>query len=334
MQLLQQTQSLSWINSATDAFKLRSLILHKDSWCYRDCLLFAHPQDLYAVSYEPLGQHARFTVYGNQALAASKYQDAAHQLLTIHRASTDVLKGSAIPQAAVEPLTEVLQQNGWQRTYCQPCLQFTYAPRSQQQLSGACKLSEGYMLSELCQDDAPLVDSLWTFRWAAAGMSTATRWITHSRQHCHHAVPAGRDRTEADSIAPLFYVCRSDDSLPMIQQLISSHHTSCVRLADGRPVAWMIEVEALCGGMLHVLGEHRRQGLAKAVCLDLFSKLQHKWERCRQQQGDMGAVEGDCHAVYCYVVEGNTASMQLMQALQLDKTGVFTWLGFEKTAKG
>lgn len=95
----------------------------------------------------------------------------------------------------------------------------------------------------------------------------------------------------------------------------------------------MLEVEPLCGGMLHVLDGHRQQGLAKVVALDLFSKLQMKWQR-RQAQRDVAALVGgdpSGDAVYCYVVEDNAASMCLMgRALNLEHTGVFAWLGFEK----
>jgi hypothetical protein len=119
----------------------------------------------------------------------------------------------------------------------------------------------------------------------------------------------------------------------MIEGLISCSHTTCIRLQDGTPVAWMLEVEPLCGGMLHVVDEHRRAGLARAVCLDLFSKLQKKWQHLQQQQ-DAAAIVGDPsgHGVYVYVVEDNTASMRLMQALKLHYTGMFSWVGFERAA--
>lgn len=117
----------------------------------------------------------------------------------------------------------------------------------------------------------------------------------------------------------------------MVQELIDGSHTSCIRTHDGAPVAWMLEVEPLCGGMLHVLETHRRKGLARVVCLDLFSKLQKKWEQ-RHRQSDVAAVVGDPvgHGVYCYVVEDNAASAGLMQALGLRHTGMFTWMGFER----
>lgn len=117
----------------------------------------------------------------------------------------------------------------------------------------------------------------------------------------------------------------------MVKELIASSHTSCIRTQDGSPAAWMVETEPLCGGMLHVLDEHRQKGLAKIVSLDLFSKLQKKWQQ-QQERQDIAAVVGEPsgHGVYCYVVEGNAASMRLMEGLRLQHTGVFTWVGFEK----
>lgn len=41
---------------------------------------------------------------------------------------------------------------------------------------------------------------------------------------------------------------RSAGSLSLIRELIAGSHTSCVRLQDGSPVAWMLEAEPLCAG--------------------------------------------------------------------------------------
>jgi RimJ/RimL family protein N-acetyltransferase len=97
----------------------------------------------------------------------------------------------------------------------------------------------------------------------------------------------------------------------------------------------MLEVEPLCGGMLHVSEQHRRKGLARVVCLDLLSKLHSRWTAIQQeQQADVARVVGDPvgHGVYVYVVEDNEPSRRLMQALDMRHTGMFTWLGFERTA--
>ena len=69
--------------------------------------------------------------------------------------------------------------------------------------------------------------------------------------------------------------------------------------------------------------------------MDLFDKLQEKWER-RQGQSDVTHVVGEAAgpAVYCYVVEDNTASNQLMTALGLQQTGVFSWMGFQRYSDG
>lgn len=100
-------------------------------------------------------------------------------------------------------------------------------------------------------------------------------------------------------------------------------------------MAWIVEVEPLCAGMLHVLQTHRRQGLGRLVCLDLFHKLElvrQQAARCegkQQQLQDVGLAQA---AVYCYIVDDNAASIALMESIGLKKTGVFLWLGFERTS--
>jgi hypothetical protein len=34
--------------------------------------------------------------------------------------------------------------------------------------------------------------------------------------------------------------------------------------------------------------------------------------------------------VYCYVVQGNTAPIQLMESLGLTNTGTYVWMGLKK----
>jgi hypothetical protein len=168
MQLV-RTTALSWAAAATDPPKLRSLLLFSDNPAYKHCSLYGY-QDLYAVSHE-LGeqagrQYARVTVYGHaENTTAQHYQHAAKEILGLTH--TDSLKGSAIPQAAVEPLTEVAEQHGWRRTYCQPCHQFTCSPAVTEPAAVSAavdSLSSSYVLSELTLEDAAVVDSLWTFR--------------------------------------------------------------------------------------------------------------------------------------------------------------------------
>lgn len=170
--VLQRVQSLNWAAAATDPPKLRSLLLFPDN--YKRSTLHAHPEELYAVSQElgdqEDGQYVRFSLYGNSAkYTPDTYQHASQQLLSLNPSS--ILKGSAIPHAAVDPLTDVLESQGWVRTYCQPCCQYTCSPDNVQEdvvSAAVSKLPEGFVLGELTQDDAALVDELWTFRWGAA----------------------------------------------------------------------------------------------------------------------------------------------------------------------
>ena len=166
------SRCIPWAHAATDAPKLRSLLLFPDS--YQGCSLRAHPQQLYALSHEvgqqEGGQYVRFTVYRNTQAAtappAAAYQHAAQQLCSL-AAPHSFLKGSAIPDEAVPAITGVLEQHGWVRSYCQPCHQFTCSPTtvSEQAVAAAVgQLPEQYVLGELTQADAALVDRLWTFR--------------------------------------------------------------------------------------------------------------------------------------------------------------------------
>jgi hypothetical protein len=167
-----RVQSLNWAAAATDPPKLRSLLLFPDN--YKRSTLHAHPEELYAVSQElgdqDDGQYVRFSLYGNSAkYTPDTYQHASQQLLSLNPSS--ILKGSAIPHAAVDPLTDVLESQGWVRTYCQPCCQYTCSPDNVQEdvvSAAVSKLPAGFLLGELTQDDAALVDEFWTFRWGAA----------------------------------------------------------------------------------------------------------------------------------------------------------------------
>lgn len=120
--------------------------------------------------------------------------------------------------------------------------------------------------------------------------------------------------------------CRSATSLPVIQGLIGAAATSAVRCPAGSLVAWALEVEPLCFGMLFVLEPHRRRGLARAVCCDLLRKLEAR----RRAVADAAGSRAAGAAVYCYVVDGNAGSAALMRSLGLRETGVFSWLAFAR----
>lgn len=132
----------------------------------------------------------------------------------------------------------------------------------------------------------------------------------------------------------------------MIQQLIAQRHNVCVRTAAGQPVAWVVEVEPGCAGMLHTLEGYRRNGLGAWAMASLLCRLQQQHEQQGQDlrkagqhvlsntsgsnvpdSSDSGWPGGH---VYCYVVQDNAASVQLLESLGLTKTGMFVWMGFEK----
>jgi hypothetical protein len=137
----------------------------------------------------------------------------------------------------------------------------------------------------------------------------------------------------------------------MIEQLIAERHNACVRCTStGEPVAWVLEVEPGCAGMLHTVDSHRRKGLGKWAFASLLCKLQlqhqQQGERLQQQQQQAGTASSECSNgasgagdvgeqwpgghVYCYVVQENTASIRLMESLGLTNTGVYVWMGFKQ----
>lgn len=167
---LELVQKIPWAAACTDPPKLRSLLLFGDTPSYRHCTLHAHPEGVYAVAHElgraqPQQQYARLTLYGNtQHVTTQHWRHAAQQILS-DLPLPDSVKGSAIPHAAVGPLTEEFEQQGWRRTYCQPCHQFTCGPGTVCKSAAAQhSLPPGYQLGTLSQDDSALVDSLWDFR--------------------------------------------------------------------------------------------------------------------------------------------------------------------------
>lgn len=169
MQLL-PVSSLNWAAAATDAPKLRSLLLYPEASAYRHCTLHAHSDGLFAFSHE-LGlqggrDYARVTIYGNtQHTTAQHYEQAARQILGM--VQPDSLKGSAIPEQAVGPLSRVCEQHGWQQTYCNPCYQYTCGPTVVEDAivsEAVHSLSPEYQLGKLAEDDAALVNDLWSFR--------------------------------------------------------------------------------------------------------------------------------------------------------------------------
>lgn len=79
---------------------------------------------------------------------------------------------SALPGAAVEHTRQVFEASAYQQHYINPCFQYVLAGQLLGQLQQQCtqmaqKFAGAYELSTLQQQDAALVDGLWTFRWAA-----------------------------------------------------------------------------------------------------------------------------------------------------------------------
>lgn len=315
MHELVATKHIHWAHAATDSSKLRSVLLHPAH--YKGLTLYEQrSRGSYALTHEELQDGAvRCSVFGNLDHGQPDYTHAAQQIV---QQQPQECRFSALPGAAVEHTRQVFEASAYQQHYINPCFQYVLAGQLLGQLQQQCtqmaqEFAGAYELSTLQQQDAALVDGLWTFR--------------------------------------------SPGSQAMIEQLIAERHNACVRsISTGEPVAWVLEPEPGCAGMLHTVEGHRKKGLAKWAFASLLSKLQlqhqQQEEQLQQQQqqqpaammrqadssgcgavGRVGGAGSGCWPgghVYCYVVQGNTASMQLMESLGLTNTGTYVWVGFKQ----
>lgn len=224
--LLQPTAVVPWSASATDTPKLRSLLLYPQ--CYPTTTLHHHPSNTYALSLETAGltqqqgakPFTRFTVYGNNgsdtpSAPCCPYTDAAQHIVSL--TTTPTLKGSAIPADAVEPVTEVLTQHGWSRSYSIPCTQFVVDADSiiqqhqQQHQQAVPQLAPGYSLDPhgLRHDDSELVDSLWTFRWGERERGPVCACVCGESVHRHTCVLDSLHETVACASTSCLHLCRT-----------------------------------------------------------------------------------------------------------------------------
>jgi hypothetical protein len=105
-------------------------------------------------------------VYGNLHHGQPDYAHAAQQIV---RQQPQECKFSALPGAAVEHTQQVFEASAYQQFYINPCFQYVLAGQMLEQLQQQCKRMEqqfagAYELSTLQQQDAALVDGLWTFK--------------------------------------------------------------------------------------------------------------------------------------------------------------------------
>lgn len=171
--LLQPTNHIHWAPAATDSSKLRSLLLNPAQYpgvrLFEQVSTAASLLSSYAVSHEVLPHNAgvRCTTYGNLAHGQPDYTHAAQQILAIEQ--PEVCRFSALPEAAVLQTREVFSSSGYAETHYNPCWQYVLAGPAMARLQQYCRqkaeeLLGSFYISTLQQEDAPLVDGLWTFR--------------------------------------------------------------------------------------------------------------------------------------------------------------------------
>jgi ribosomal protein S18 acetylase RimI-like enzyme len=101
---------------------------------------------------------------------------------------------------------------------------------------------------------------------------------------------------------------RSGSSLPYIRDVVKKLSSSAIRVQT-QLVAWILEQADGSIGMLHVLDDHRRKGLAQACIVNICQQLS---KRCN-------------YPAYCYIVCGNEASMTLFGKLGWSKVMDISW---------
>jgi hypothetical protein len=91
------------------------------------------------------------------------------------------------------------------------------------------------------------------------------------------------------------------------------------------PIAWVVEMEPPgMAGIAYTVESERGKGYGRTVLAALFLQLS------AAQEAAVLAGEADEDEMYVagYVVEGNKASIAMMEGVGLRNTGVFTWVGY------
>jgi L-amino acid N-acyltransferase YncA len=67
-----------------------------------------------------------------------------------------------------------------------------------------------------------------------------------------------------------------DDTKEWVREVIQHSPSVCIENKDGDPVAWAIQREHGCIGMVHVVSKHRRAKLGSIVIMLLAQKIHSK----------------------------------------------------------
>ena len=97
------------------------------------------------------------------------------------------------------------------------------------------------------------------------------------------------------------------------------------------PIAWVVEMEPPgMAGIAYTVESERQKGYGRTVLAALFLQL----TAVQEAAAAAGEVEEDEIYVAGYVVNGNNASMAMMEGVGLQKTGVHNWVGYAKGEVG
>lgn len=117
--------------------------------------------------------------------------------------------------------------------------------------------------------------------------------------------------TEKDAeLVNEFYTYKDENSIEYIRDCIISRPSSVVRDEQGNPVSWALIREDGSMGVMYTLKEHRGQGYANSVSVDLAKKA-----------FDLGLTP------YVHIVKGNTPSVKLAENLGFKFHCDVMWFG-------
>jgi L-amino acid N-acyltransferase YncA len=92
--------------------------------------------------------------------------------------------------------------------------------------------------------------------------------------------------------------------------------SSCSGSDAGSLVGWGLVYDYGAVGLMHVMEEHRRRGLARWIAIVLLKK----WISADQFKGPP----------FCYIVDSNVASINLFKSLGFINKADVSWVGLKK----
>jgi len=128
---------------------------------------------------------------------------------------------------------------------------------------------------------------------------------------------------------------KSDSSLAMIKLMLQNNPSAGIiatknggNVDSGELVGWILSYDDGAVGMLFILEEHRRKGLAQKVLKLLLDKTQ-KRRSLQLQKGEKNSIDYD----YCYIVNGNEASESLFLGMGFERVASCSWKGFNDNSR-